>query len=81
MPEQKITVEEALRAYTIGAAYASFDESRKGTLAAGKLADLVVIDRNLFEIPPEQIRNAKVLATVVGGKVVSGSWPAATAAQ
>ena len=76
VPAQKITVEEALRAYTVGGAYASFDESRKGTLAAGKLADLVLIDRNLFDIPPEQIRNAKVLTTVVGGKVVSGGWPA-----
>ena len=75
VPEQKITVEEALRAYTSGGAYASFDESRKGTLSAGKLADLVVIDRDLFKIPPEEIRNAKVLATVVGGKVVSGGWP------
>jgi predicted amidohydrolase YtcJ len=46
-------------------------------LAAGKLADLVVIDHDLFEIPPEEIRNAKVLTTVVGGKVVSGGWPAA----
>jgi predicted amidohydrolase YtcJ len=77
VPEQKITVEEALRAYTTGGAYASFDESRKGALTAGKLADLVMIDRDLFKIPPEQIREAKVLATVVGGKVVSGGWPAA----
>ncbi|MGH8237186.1 MAG: amidohydrolase [Steroidobacteraceae bacterium] len=75
VPEQKIAVEEALRAYTVGGAYASLDESRKGTLVAGKLADLVLIDRNLFEIPEEQIRNAKVLTTVVGGKVVSGAWP------
>ncbi len=77
VPAQKITVEEALRAYTVGGAYASFDESRKGTLAAGKLADLVVLDRDLFNIPPEEIRNAKVVTTVVGGKVVSGSWPVA----
>jgi predicted amidohydrolase YtcJ len=77
VPAQKITVEEALRAYTTGGAYASFDESRKGALTAGKLADLVMIDRDLFKIPPEQIREAKVLATVVGGKVVSGGWPAA----
>jgi predicted amidohydrolase YtcJ len=81
VPAQKISVEEALRAYTTGGAYASFDESRKGSLSAGKLADLVLVDRNLFEIPPEQIREAKVLATVVGGKVVSGGWPAATTAQ
>ncbi len=72
---QKITVEEALRAYTANGAYASFDESRKGTLAAGKLADLVVIDRDLFSIAAEEIRNAKVVTTVVGGKVVSGEWP------
>ena len=77
VPAQKITVEEALRAYTTGGAYASFDESRRGSLKAGKLADLVMIDRNLFEIPPEQIRQAKVLTTVVGGKIVSGGWPAA----
>jgi predicted amidohydrolase YtcJ len=53
VPAQKITVEEALRAYTVGGAYASFDESRKGTLSAGKLADLVIVDRDLFKIPPE----------------------------
>jgi predicted amidohydrolase YtcJ len=76
VPAQKITVEEALRAYTANGAYASFDESRKGTLTAGKLADLVVIDRDLFNIQPEEIRNAKVVTTVVGGKVVSGAWPA-----
>ena len=81
VPAQKITVEEALRAYTTGGAYASFDESRKGSLTVGKLADLVMIDRDLFKIPPEQIREAKVVATVVGGKVVSGGWPAAATAQ
>jgi predicted amidohydrolase YtcJ len=75
VPAQKITVEEALRAYTANGAYASFDESRKGTLVAGKLADLVLIDRDLFDIPPEEIRNAKVVTTVVGGKVASGAWP------
>jgi predicted amidohydrolase YtcJ len=75
VPAQKISVEEALRAYTANGAYASFDESRKGTLTAGKLADLVMIDRDLFSIPPEEIRNARVLTTVVGGKVVSGGWP------
>jgi predicted amidohydrolase YtcJ len=78
---QKITVEEALRAYTAGGAYASFDEARKGTLVAGKLADLVMLDRDLFAITPEEIRNAKVVTTVVGGKVVSGGWPAAGASQ
>ena len=70
VPEQKITVEEALRAYTSGAAYASFEEDRKGVLAAGRLADFVMLDRNLFEIAPETIRDAKVVMTVVGGRKV-----------
>jgi predicted amidohydrolase YtcJ len=69
VPEQKISVKEALRAYTSGAAYASFEENVKGTLAPGRLADFVVLERNLFEIPPEQIRDVKVDLTVVGGKV------------
>lgn len=81
VPAQKITVEEAVRAYTASGAYASFDESHKGTLTAGKLADLVMLDRDLFTIAPEEIRQARVLATVVGGKVVSGGWPANPAAQ
>jgi predicted amidohydrolase YtcJ len=70
VPEQKITVEEALRAYTSGAAYAEFMEKEKGTLARGMLADLVVIDRDLTKIPPETIRDAKVVMTVVGGRIV-----------
>ena len=70
VPEQKITVEEALRAYTSAAAYASFEETRKGTIAPGMLADVVVIDRDLRSIPPEQIRDAKVVRTIVNGKTV-----------
>ena len=70
VPEEKITVDEALRAYTVNAAYASFDEARKGVLAPGRLADLVMLDRNLFEIAPEQIRAAQVALTVVGGRTV-----------
>jgi predicted amidohydrolase YtcJ len=70
VPEQKITVEEALVAYTRDAAYASFDEQQKGVIAPGMLADLVVIDRDLRSIPPEQIREAKVLRTIVNGKTV-----------
>ncbi|HUF26516.1 MAG TPA: amidohydrolase [Gemmatimonadaceae bacterium] len=70
VPEQKISVEEALRAYTSSAAYAEFGETDKGTLERGKLADLVLIDRDLTRVPPETIRDAKVLLTVVGGRVV-----------
>jgi predicted amidohydrolase YtcJ len=70
VPEQKIAVEEALRAYTFEAAYASFEEDRKGSLEAGKLADFVLIDRDLTAIPPETIRDAVILQTVVGGQVV-----------
>ncbi|MGQ9560760.1 MAG: amidohydrolase [Candidatus Oleimicrobiaceae bacterium] len=70
VPEQKIGVEEALRAYTAQAAYASFEETKKGTLQPGKLADFVVLDRDITRVPPEEIAEAKVLMTVVGGKVV-----------
>ena len=70
VPEQKITVEEALRAYTVGSAWASFDEARKGSLARGKLADLVLIDRDLTTIAPASIRDARITMTVVGGRIV-----------
>lgn len=69
-PEQKISVEEALRAYTVNAAYAEFAERDKGTLEVGKLADFVLIDRDLTTTPPAELRNARVVLTVVGGKVV-----------
>lgn len=70
VPEQKITVEQALRGYTYEGAYASFEEDRKGTIRVGMLADMVLIDRDLTAIPPETIRDAKVLTTIVGGRVV-----------
>ena len=70
VPEQKITVEEALQAYTMGSARASFSEARKGSLVRGKLADIVVIDRDLTTIPPESIRDARITMTVTGGRVV-----------
>jgi predicted amidohydrolase YtcJ len=70
VPEQKISVEEALRAYTTGAAYAEFAESEKGSLERGKVADFVLIDRDLTRVPPETIRDARVRMTVVGGRVV-----------
>jgi predicted amidohydrolase YtcJ len=70
VPAQKITVDEALKAYTAGAAYASFQDREKGTIAAGLLADLTVIDRDLRSIPAPEIRDAKIVRTIVGGKTV-----------
>ena len=70
MPEQKITVEEALRAYTAARRTRRSRRRSKGTLAAGKLADLVMLDRNIFDLPPEEIRNVHVMLTMVGGKRV-----------
>jgi predicted amidohydrolase YtcJ len=70
VPDQTITVEEALRAYTRGGAYASFEEKEKGVLAAGTLADFAIIDRDLTRIAPEAIRDAHVVMTIVGGRVV-----------
>jgi predicted amidohydrolase YtcJ len=63
-------VDEALRAYTWAGAYAGFDDAARGTLERGKLADLVLIDRDLTRVAPETIRDARVLLTVVGGRVV-----------
>lgn len=70
MPEQKISVEQALKAYTIDAAFSSFEEKIKGSIEVGKLADFVVLGENLFEIAPEKIRDVKVVKTVVGGSPV-----------
>jgi predicted amidohydrolase YtcJ len=70
IPEQKITVEEALKAYTINAAFASFEEGIKGSLQPGKLADYVILERDITEIEPSEIRKVSVLRTVVGGKPV-----------
>jgi hypothetical protein len=70
IPEQRIGVEEALRAYTTGAARAGFAEGEKGSLAVGKLADFVLLSRDLLSIPPGQIPETRVEATVVGGRIV-----------
>lgn len=75
VPRQKINVEEALRAYTIDAAYAAFDESKLGSLEPGKLADLVILDRDLFKTPPPEINMVPVRMTIVGGKVVYEKRP------
>ncbi len=69
-PEQKLTVAETVEAYTMGSAYAEFQEKEKGSITPGKLADLVVLSDDLFHIDPVKIREVKVLKTFVGGKVV-----------
>lgn len=69
-PEQALTVGQALHAYTLGPAYASGEEQLKGSLRPGKLADLVVLDRDLYHIDPMQIVDTQVVATMVGGRFV-----------
>jgi len=69
-PAQKLTIEQALAAYTTGSAYAEFAEKEKGVLAPGKLADFVVLDRDLTKVAPPEILKTEVLRTVVGGKTV-----------
>ena len=72
VPEQKVTVEEAVRAYTLSCAYAEFAEKNKGTLETGKLADVVVLSEDIFRINPNEIKKTGVVYTIVGGKVVYG---------
>ncbi|CAN5641385.1 amidohydrolase [soil metagenome] len=67
---QSLTVEEAVKLYTIGAAYAEFQEKEKGTITAGKLADFVILSDDIFKIPVEKIPDVKVLITAVDGKIV-----------
>ena len=69
-PEQKLTVAEAVEAYTMGSAYAEFQEKEKGSITPGKLADMVVLTDDIFSIDPAKIRDVKVVKTIVGGKMV-----------
>jgi hypothetical protein len=70
IPAQKISVEDAVRAFTTGGAYAEFAEGEKGTLTPGKLADIVLLDRDIFRVAPDRIREARVVATICGGRFV-----------
>jgi len=70
IPEEKISVEEAIKGYTINAAYAEFSEREKGSVEPGKLADLVVLDRHILKIKPEEIKSARVLMTMVDGRII-----------
>jgi len=69
-PEQKLTVAETVEAYTMGSAYAEFQENEKGSITPGKLADLVILSNDIFHIDPVKIREVKVLKTILGGKIV-----------
>ena len=71
-PEEQISVEEALRMYTIDAAFASFDEDVKGSIEVGKLADLVVLSADPRSVLPDEIKEIEVEMTFVGGRMVYG---------
>ena len=73
IPEEKIALPEAVEAYTLGSAFAEFQEHEKGSITPGKLADMVILSDNIFDLKPEAIRNVKVETTIVGGKVVYGA--------
>jgi len=68
--EQRLTLEEAIRLYTLGSAYAAFEENIKGSIEVGKLADMVVLSHDLFNIPPPKILDAKIEITLLGGKII-----------
>ena len=70
MPEQRITLEQAIEAYTMGVAYAGKREKSEGSIQNGKLADMIVVDQDLFATDPHKIDQTKVMVTMVGGKVV-----------
>ena len=70
VPEQKITLAEAIEAYTMGSAYAEFQDNQKGSLTPGKLADIVILSDDLFAMNPKSIPDVKVVTTIVGGRVV-----------
>src|SRR6267154_1005141 len=70
VPEQRLTVEETVRGYTLGAAYAGRREKTEGSIEGGKLADIIIVSQNIFEIDPHRLAETKVLTTMVGGRVV-----------
>ena len=74
-PQERLDLETSLRSYTVNNAWAEGEEANKGSLVAGKLADFVIVDRDLFAIPPTQLKDAKVLLTVTGGRITHASAP------
>ncbi len=73
-PEERMSVEEAVRGFTVDAAYASFAEDISGSIEAGKLADFTILDKDIFNIPLEQILDTHVRYTIIGGEVVFGIY-------
>ncbi len=74
-PMERLDLETSLRSYTVNSAWAEGEEASKGSLMTGKLADFVIIDRDLFAIPPTQLKEAKVLLTVTGGRITHAAAP------
>ena len=81
VPEQRVTREEGLRAYTLNNAYASFEEKEKGSLTPGKYADIVVLSKNIMTIPEDEIPTARVDVTILGGRVRYERHTTTTAAR
>jgi predicted amidohydrolase YtcJ len=71
-PEQRLSREQAIRLYTVNNAFLTFEEKEKGSLEKGKLADLIVLDRDILACPLDQVRGTQVEQTYLGGKLVSG---------
>ena len=70
VPQERISLDDAIKAYTLGAAFAGHREKTEGSLEPGKLADLIMISQDLFKVAPSEIANTEVLFTMVGGKIV-----------
>jgi predicted amidohydrolase YtcJ len=70
LPGESLSVEKAVEFYTLGSAYASFEEDIKGSLQKGKLADIVVLSKDIFTIPEEELLNTEVVYTILGGKII-----------
>lgn len=69
LPGEMVSVQDAIQAYTMGSAYVNFLEKETGSLEVGKKADLIILDKNIFKIPPEEIHKAKVKLTMIDGKI------------
>ena len=77
-PEERLTMTQAIEFYTLGSAYAEFAEARKGSITEGKLADFVVLSRDLFSVPPREVLETRPVVTVVGGRIVYEAASGAT---